>query len=328
MALPDRIASRLAIPVICAPMFLISEPQLVVAACKAGVLGSFPRQNTRTREDFEAWLRQIREELDAWTEATGRVPGPIAVNIPTTLDPADIAADLDVCVRYGVDIIITSVGKPHEVTRLAHDRGLLVYHDVTTIAFAEKAIDAGVDGLNCIGAGGGGHSGTVSHLALIPKIRSIYDGTIALAGAVSTGSVVRAGEILGADLAFMGSRFAATVESHAHAQQKQWMVAGASKDLSFTPKVNGMPANWMLASLAAHGIDLGALPEPVQRGHDHLPEGVHPWRDLWSAGQGIELIDDIPSVAELVDRLAAEYLAACAMPDRSPQARRHLAVRS
>ncbi len=320
MSLPTSIAARLGLPVVCAPMFLISNPALVIAARKAGLIGAFPRQNLRSHDEFVAWLTEIREALDRWSSETGGVAGPLAVNIPTTTPPDEMVADLDACVAFGVDIVITSVGKPTEITRLAHDRGLLVHHDVTSIAFAEKAIEAGVDGLNCIGSGGGGHSGTVSHLALIPKVRTMFDGTISLAGAVSTGAAVRAAEVLGADLAFMGSRFAATVESMADQQQKDWMVSGTSVDLRYTAQINGVPANWMLASLADRGIDLATLPHPRGRGHDHLPEGLRPWRDLWSAGQGIELIDDVPTVAELVERLTAEYLAACAAPDRVAEA--------
>lgn len=315
MSLPGTLRSRLSLPVICAPMFLISGPELVIAARRNGLVGAFPRENTRSREEFVDWLRRIAEAAARTPE-----PGPLAVNLPTRWERADLAAELDLCAANDVDIVITSVGKPTEVTAMAHDRGLLVYHDVTSIRFAEKAIEAGVDGLNCIGAGGGGHSGAISHLALIPKIRSMFDGTISLAGAVSTGAAVRAGEVLGADLAFMGTRFTATVESLAHPLQKAWLVEDGAIDLQYTAKVNGVPANWMLASLRHLGIDVAHLPDPVGRGHDHLPEGVRPWRDVWSAGHGIELIDDVPTVDELVDRLAAEYLAACRTPDHADAA--------
>ena len=320
MTLPDSISRRLTLPVVCAPMFLISGPDLVAAARHAGFIGAFPRQNARTRVEFADWLSAIRDGGEASEAATGREPGPLAVNIPTTLAPDEMAADLDICARYGVDIVITSVGKPDLITRLAHDRGLLVHHDATSVVFAEKAIAVGVDGLNCIGTGGGGHSGTVSHLALIPRLRSMFDGTISLAGAVATGAAVRAAEVLGADLAFVGTRFAATTESLAHPLQKEWIVGGDSRRLRYTAKVNGVPANWMLDSLEQHEIDLDALAEPTRRGHDHLPEGVRPWRDLWSAGQGIDLIHDVPAVAELARRLAAEYLRACAAPDRAHRA--------
>jgi len=326
MTLPDRIASRLTLPIVCAPMFLISGPRLVAAARRAGFIGAFPRQNTRTRADFADWLARIRDAGEQAEEESGRPAGPLAVNIPTTTPLDDMAADLDLCVAYGVDIIITSVGKPDVITPLAHDRGLLVHHDATSMTFAEKAIAAGVDGLNCIGAGGGGHSGTVSHLVFVPRLRSMFDGTISLAGAVATGGAVRAAEVLGADLAFVGTRFAATTESLADPLQKKWIVNGDSRRLRYTAKVNGVPANWMLDSLEHHDIDIDALPEPVRRGHEHLPEGVRPWRDLWSAGQSIDLIHDAPTVAELARRLAAEYLAACDAPDRRNHAATLLAT--
>jgi len=327
MALPETIADRIALPAICAPMLLVSGPELVIEARKGGLVGAFPRQNARTREEFTDWLAMNRDELAAWSDATGGIPGPLAVNVPTKLEPEEMAAELDLCAANGVDIVITSVGKPDAITRLAHERGILVWHDATSIAFARKAIDCGVDGLNCIGAGGGGHSGTVSHLALIPKVRAIFDGTISLAGAVSTGAAIRAAEVLGADLAFLGTRFTATRESRADPQQKAWIVSGDTTRLRYTAKVNGVPANWMLDSLESRGIDVDALPEPVTRGTDHLPDGVKPWRDLWSAGQGIDLIDDIPAVAELVERLSAEYLAACAAPDRAAEVAARIGTR-
>lgn len=321
MSLPTTIANRLTLPIVCAPMFLISGPDLVVAARTAGFMGAFPRQNVRTRAEFDGWLADIEDRSLAGEAQTGRPAGPLAVNIPTTLEPDEIAADMDVCARRGVQVIITSVGKPDVATALAHERGLLVHHDATSVRFAEKAISAGVDGLNCIGAGGGGHAGTVSHLALIPRIRAMFDGTISLAGAVSTGAAVRAAEILGADLAFMGTRFTATVESLADPQQKAWIVEDDATRVRYTRNVNGVPASWMLSSLEARGIDIDALTAPDGRGHDHLPEDLRPWRDLWSAGHGIELIDDVPTVAELAARLTTEYLAACAVGDRSAASR-------
>lgn len=326
MALPNRIAQRLTLPVVCAPMFLISTPALVVAACKAGLIGAFPRDNARTSAQFEEQLRTVRDGLDRASVA-GVTPGPIAVNIPTTLPRDTMISDLDRCVRYGVEIIITSVGEPSTITALAHERGLLVHHDVTSLRFAEKAIVAGVDGLNCIGAGGGGHSGTISHLALIPRVRAMFDGTVSLAGAVADGAAVRAAEVLGADLAFVGTRFAATTESAADPLQKEWMVSGDARSLRYSDRVNGVPANWLLPSLERHGLRIDDMPAPTRRGTEHLPRGVAPWRDLWSAGQGIELIHDIPSTDELVRRLAGEYIAACETADRRDRAR-ELAERS
>lgn len=325
MPIPPALAERLTLPAICAPLFLISSPALVIEARKGGLIGAIPRQNARSPEQFNEWLTEINRTLAAWSDTTGLLAGPLAVNVPTTLPAEELRQELELCARHDVDIIITSVGKPTEVVRIAHDLGMAVHHDVTTIEFAEKAIAAGVDGLNCIGAGGGGHSGTISHLALIPRVRRMFDGIVSLAGAVSTGAAIRAAEILGADLAFIGTRFTATVESHAHPLQKEWIARGSARDIAYTPKVNGVPANWMLRSLREHGVDLDVLPQPAGRGHAHLPEGVAPWRDLWSAGQGIELIDDVPSVAEVVRRLAEEYLAACAIPDRTDATSRLLA---
>jgi nitronate monooxygenase len=317
MSLSPQLSQRLTLPVVCAPMLLISGPDLVVEARRAGFVGSFPRANARGTGDLDRWLADIQERAEAWRDASGREPGPLAVNVPTNLPRDELIADLDSCARRGVDVVITSVGSPAVITELAHERGILVHHDVTSIRFAEKAIAIGVDGLNCIGAGGGGHAGTISHLALIPKVRAMFDGTIALAGAIASGAAVRAAEVLGADLAFIGSRFAATRESLADPRQKAWMVRDDSSRLRYSAAVNGLPASWMLSSLEARGIDIDALPVPEVRGHEHLPDGVRPWRDLWSAGHGIELIDDIPTVAELAERLAAEYLAACAAPDRA-----------
>jgi len=311
MPIPPPLADRMTLPVVCAPMFLISGPELVTAARRAGYIGAFPRQNARTRVEFADWLARVTdvaEHADAL--------GPLAVNIPTTLPIDEMRADLATCAKYGVDIVITSVGKPDVITDLAHEQGLLVHHDTTSLRFAEKAIAAGVDGLNCIGAGGGGHAGMVSHFALIPRVRAMFDGTIALAGAVGTGAAIRAAEVLGADLAFIGTRFAATRESRAEPQQKQWLASEDSTRVRYTDKINGIPASWMLASLEAHGIDLDALPNPVGRGHAHLPEGVHPWRDLWSAGHSIDVIEDVPAFAELATRLRDEYLDACAVPSR------------
>jgi nitronate monooxygenase len=316
---------KLTLPAICAPMFLVSGPQLVAEACKAGIVGALPRQNARGIETFEEWLRQIRSSIDTYAEEhpDARI-GPLAVNLATNLDANDLSANLDVCARYGVEIIISAQGDPAALARRVHDWGGMIFHDVTTMRFAEKAIAAGVDGMTCVGAGGGGHSGTISHLVLIPKIRSIFDGVIVLAGAVSSGAVIRAAEILGADLSYLGTRFIATRESLAHDEYKAMLVRGSSSDLMYTPDVAGVAANWMTESMAAVGLDPADLPKPATRGkmsHAHLPDGVKPWKNLWSAGQGIDLIDDIPTVAELVARLRREYVAACETPDMADVAR-------
>ena len=323
MSLDPAIRASLVLPAICAPMFLVSGPDLVREACKAGLIGGLPRQNARSIEEFEAWLADIRESLDQHRAATGGRVGPVAVNLATRFDEAELGVHFDLCARYGVDIIISVGGDPTGLIRRCHDVGLKVFHDVTSLRFAEKAIAAGADGLTCIGAGGGGHSGTVSHLALIRTVRAIYDGTIVLAGAVSDGATIRAAEVLGADLAYLGTRFIATTESMAPPAYKDLLVSQSSTDLMYTGKVAGVPANWLTESLRMAGLDPDNLPEPLGRGmrHDHLPDSARPWANLWSAGQGIDLIHDVPSVAELVRRLRAEYVAACATPDMADVAR-------
>jgi nitronate monooxygenase len=323
MALANSIRENLTIPVICAPMFLVTGPALVREACLAGVIGGLPRQNARSFEEFESWVDGVRRALD---EVAAREPArriaPMAVNLNTRLPADELARNLAVCGRNGVEIIITAAGDPTEMVKRVHDWGGKVFHDVTSLRFAEKAIAAGVEGLTCIGAGGGGHSGTISHLALIPRVRQMFNGTIIMAGAVSTGAVVRAAEVLGADLAYIGTRFIATQESDAPEAYKKLLVSETSSDLLYTGKVAGVPANWMTESIRQNGLDPLDLPEPKAKGmsHEHLPANVRPWKTLWSAGQGIDLINDVPTVAELVRRLRAEYVEACRASDMAEAA--------
>jgi nitronate monooxygenase len=324
VSLDPKIRAGLTLPAICAPMFLVTGPRLVAEACKAGVIGGLPRQNARTHEEFESWLKQIAGDLAAAREAdpAARI-APVAVNYPTRMPPDELAANMALCAKYGVEIVISVGGDPTELIARVRGFGGKVFHDVTSLRFAEKAIAAGADGLNCIGAGGGGHSGTISHLALIPRLRAIYDGTLVMAGAVSTGAVIRAAEVLGADLAYLGTRFIATQEADAPDEYKALLVSQTSTDLMYTGDIAGVPANWMVESIRRVGLDPENLPKPLGRGmrHDHLPPGVTPWKNLWSAGQGVDLIDDIPTVAELVRRLRREYVAACEAPSMVEAAR-------
>jgi len=324
VSLAPDIRRALRLPAICAPMFLVTGPALVREACKAGVIGALPRQNARSFVIFEQWLAGIRADLDACRAETpdARI-APIAVNLATRMPEDELRAHLEVCRRYGVEIIISATGDPTELIRRVHDWGGKVFHDVTSLRFAEKAIAAGADGLTCIGAGGGGHSGVISHLALIPRVRAMFDGTIIMAGAISSGAAIRAAEVLGADLAYLGTRFIATRESEAPQAYKELLVSQSSSDLMYTPRIAGVAANWLTASMRLVGLDPDNLPEPLGKGmrHDHLPPGVRPWLNLWSAGQGVDLIEDIPSVAELVRRLRAEYVAACETPDMADVAR-------
>ncbi|HEX7856316.1 MAG TPA: nitronate monooxygenase [Sphingobium sp.] len=316
MALAADIRDRLTLPAFAAPMFLCSGVDLAIACCKAGIIGSLTRNHCRDLAELEAQLNAVSEALarHADVHPGGRI-GPLAVNISPTFSNEEFREHLDACRRHGVRIIVTSVGDPTQNAPLVQDYGLLHFHDATTIRFAEKAAAAGVDGIVCIGAGGGGHAGTISHLAFVPKVRAMFEGTVVLAGAVSNGATIRAAEILGADLAYMGTRFIATRESSAPDDYKAMLVAGGVTDVTYTRGVNGLPASWLKASLHSIGLDPDNLFIPNARGTDHLPAGKTPWRDIWSGGQGIGLIDDIPSVAELVDRLRREYVAACKVPD-------------
>jgi nitronate monooxygenase len=321
MSLDPALRAQLVLPAICAPMMLASGPELVRAACSAGIMAGLPRHNARSQEEFAGWLADIRAGLDAErARHPGTVVGPLAANITTRRALPEILPDLDLCIAQGVTHFITALGNPTDLAQAIHDRGGTIWHDVTSLRFAEKAIAAGVDGLICIGSGGGGHSGTLNALAFLPRVRALWDGLIVFAGSVSTGAGIRAAEILGADLVYLGTRFIATRESRAPDAYKAMLVAHGSGDLHFTPRVTGVAANWLKPSLALRGIELDALPPPTP-GYDHLPDGVRPWRDLWSAGQGIDLIEDVPSVATLVSRLRREYVAACAIPDMADAAR-------
>lgn len=321
MALPQELRDCLTLPAIAAPMFLCSGVELAAASCNAGIIGSLTRNHCRDIEEFEAQLKSVAESIvrfrDQYPE---RKIGPLAVNISTHIVGDDMRAHLALCKRYGARIVITSVGDPTASVPLIHEAGLIHFHDATSIRFAEKAIAAGVDGIVAIGAGGGGHSGILSHLAFIPQVRAMFDGIVVLAGAVSNGATIRAAEILGADLAYMGTRFIATQEAAAPDEYKTMIVAGSAADVVYTDAINGMSAMWLKASLRANGLELERMPKLTQRGTDHLPSEVKPWKTVWSAGQGIGLIDDIPSVAELVQRLQKEYVAACSTPDMSAAA--------
>ncbi|MCW1431019.1 NAD(P)H-dependent flavin oxidoreductase [Novosphingobium sp. JCM 18896] len=327
MALAEDLRANLTLPAFAAPMFLVSGPDLAIACCQAGIVGSLTRNHTRDFEEMEAQLKTVREALDRFADThPGKVIGPLAMNISPNFSQEEFRRHLECCKRYGVRIIVTSVGDPTLNAPLVQEYGLLHFHDATTIRFAEKAAAAGADGIVCIGAGGGGHAGTISHLAFVPKVRAIYDGMIVMAGAVSTGAVIRAAQVLGADLAYVGTRMIATRESTAPEAYKAMLVEGGVTDVLYTAAVNGMPASWLKASMREAGLDPdNPGPVPPRHNTDHLPAGKTPWRDIWSGGQGIGLIDDLPSVAELVARLQREYVAACAVPDMAAAASAALA---
>lgn len=322
MALAQEIRDHLTLPAFAAPMFLVSGVELAIACCQAGVIGSLTRNHCRDDEEMIAQLKAVRAALDRFADAhPDRKIAPLAMNISPNSSPVDFRAQLEACRTYGVRIIVTSVGNPTLNAPLVREYGMLHFHDATTIRFAEKAAAAGVDGIVCIGAGGGGHAGTISHLAFVPQVRAMFDGTVVMAGAISTGGAIHAAEALGADLAYLGSRMIATKESAAPDAYKAMLVEGGVTEVIYTKGVNGMPASWLKASLREIGLDPENLFIPAARGTDHLPEGKTPWRDIWSAGQGIGMIDDIPSVAALVRQLQREYIAACDAPDMAAAAR-------
>jgi len=316
MALAQEMRDCLSLPAICAPMFLCSGVDLATESCKAGIIGTLTRNNCRDLAELEIQLKAVTERLAHYTDTyPARQSGPLAVNIEPKYGEDETRAHIDLCRRYGVKIIITSVGNPAGIAPWIRDAGILHFHDATTVRFAEKAIAAGVDGIIAIGAGGGGHSGTLSHLVLIPQIRGMFDGTIVMAGAVANGAAIRAAEILGADLAYLGTRFIATRESLAPEAYKRMLVEAGAADVVYTRGVNGLPASWMKESIRAAGLDPDNLPTPEGRSTAHLPPGKTPWRDIWSGGQGVQLIHDIPTVAELVGQLQSEYTEACGRPD-------------
>ncbi len=297
MPVPHSLSGRLRMPVVAAPMFLVSGPELVVASCRAGVLGSFPALNQRTTEGLREWLRQIDGEL---TDADA----PYAVNLIVHPTNARLRADLEVVVEHKVPVVITSLGAVPDVVDAVHSYGGLVLHDVTTLRHAQKAAEAGVDGLILVSAGAGGHAGTINPFALMATVRPWFDGIIALAGSITTGADVLAARALGADLAYLGTRFIATAESSAPEGYTQQILEAGAGDIVYTPAVSSIPANFLAASLAAAGVDPASVPDPMHLGSE---QEFKAWRDIWSAGHGVAGIHDVPSVAQLVDRLAAEY---------------------
>ncbi|WP_059153229.1 NAD(P)H-dependent flavin oxidoreductase [Novosphingobium barchaimii] len=315
MPLPADIRHQLSLPVFAAPMFLCSGPLLAIACCQAGVIGSLTRNHCRNLEELVVQLRAVSNALARFAQDhPDRVIAPLAVNISPNFSQDEFRAHLAECRRYGVRIIVTSVGDPSLNAPLVRDYGMLHFHDATTIRFAEKAVRAKVDGIICIGAGGGGHSGTISHLAFIPQVREMFAGTIVMAGAIANGAAIRAAEVLGADLSYVGTRMIATQEAAAPPLYKQMLVDAGLTDLIYTKDVSGLPANWLKPSLRRAGLDPDNLPSTERRLSDESAGTGKPWRDIWSGGQGLGLICDIPSVAELVDRLRKEYLLACSTP--------------
>ncbi|MFJ4393764.1 NAD(P)H-dependent flavin oxidoreductase [Pseudomonas sp. NPDC089396] len=306
MSLPASLENRLRLPVVAAPMFLISNPDLVLACCGKGVVGSFPALNQRDSAGFKAWLEEIEAGLAQLHE-----PAPYAVNLIVHPTNPRLQADLALCVEHRVPIVITSLGAVKEVVDAVHSYGGLVFHDVTTRRHAEKAAEAGVDGLIAVAAGAGGHAGTWSPFALAAEIRQFFDKTLLLAGCINHGHEILAAQLLGADLAYMGTRFIATRESRAQEPYKQMLLDAHAADIIHTPAVSGIPASFLRPSLEQAGYDMAALKSGHEAGKlKPLDDEAKVWKTVWSAGQGVGEIHDLPPAAELIERLHGEYRAA------------------
>jgi nitronate monooxygenase len=314
MSVTDSLLSRLRLPVIASPMFIVSTPALVIAQCKAGIVGSFPALNARPAHVLDEWLTQIREALarhDA--EHPDSPAAPFAVNQICHGSNDRLAQDMETCVRHRVPIIITSLQASRPVIDAAHGYGGIVLHDVTTVRHAEKALEHGVDGLILVCAGAGGHAGTLSPFALVPEVRRIFSGPVALSGAIANGSSILAAQAVGADFAYIGTRFIATEEANADAAYKQMLLASAADDIVYTSLFTGVPGNYLKPSVAASGFDPQNLPSADKSKMDFGSGGntaKKAWRDIWSAGQGVGSIDDVPTLQACVARLADEYRAA------------------
>ncbi len=309
--LPPILRENLALPVIASPMFIVSGPDLVIAQCLAGIVGSFPALNARPAERLDAWLGCITAALAAARAADpDRKVAPFAVNQIVHDSNDRLARDVEACARHRVPIVITSLRAPDAVVRPVHAYGGVVFHDVTNVRHAEKALEAGVDGLILVCAGAGGHAGTLSPFALVGEVRRFYDGPLVLSGAITTGASILAAQAMGADLAYMGTRFIATAEANAAAGYKDMVSASSAADILYTPFFTGVPGNYLKPSIRAAGLDPDALPRADKSAMSFASDRVKPWRDVWGAGQGVGTIRDVPRTAELVARLAQEYAAA------------------
>ena len=307
---------RLSLPLIAAPMFLVSGVELVVAACRNGVVGAFPTVNCRSSEELDRWLTRIESELRLSLYEHGRQPAPVCPNLIVHRSNARLGEDLKVLLRHGCEIVITSVGSPEGVVKPLHEAGALVLSDVASIRHAERAIAAGADGLVLLTGGEGGQTGWLNPFAFVRAVRAFFDGIIVLAGGVSDGRALHAAEVLGCDLAYMGTKFIATRESMAAARYKAMLVASSADDVLLTTAFTGLQTNMLKPSIVAAGLDPDDLPAhgsiDIGKDIDVGAREARPkrWRDIWSAGHSTSGVTDVPSVEDLVARTAAEYGAA------------------
>ncbi|HEY5339112.1 MAG TPA: nitronate monooxygenase family protein [Rhizomicrobium sp.] len=311
MALSGALKQPLRIPVIGSPLFIVSGPELVIAQCKAGIVGSFPALNARPEPVLEEWIVRIKIELAAWEKQTGKKAAPFAINQICHSSNDRLKHDIEVCTRQQVPIIITSLRAPAEVVTAAHSYGGIVLHDIINIRHAKKAVDEGVDGLIPVCAGAGGHAGVLSPFALVAELRTFFNGILALSGSIANGRSILAAQALGADFAYMGTRFIATQEANAPAAYKEALVEAASGgDIIYSNLFTGVHGNYLRSSVIAAGIDPDNMPVSDKSAMNFGSGGntkQKAWRDIWGAGQGVGQIADAPTVEELVSRLEAEY---------------------
>ncbi len=298
----------LSLPAIAAPMFLISGPALVIECCKNGIVGTFPALNQRTSEGFEQWLVEIKEALSAYEKESGKKAAPYGVNLIVHPTNPRLEADLKICIKHKVPIIITSLGAVSQVVNAVHSYGGLVFHDIIKKRHAEKAAEAGVDGLILVSAGAGGHAGTINPMSLISEVKKFYDKTIILSGCISTGRDIASAMQMGADLAYMGTRFINTTESQAPDAYRDMIIDAGASDVVYTAAISGVHANFLSASLKAAGIS----DEDLKKDHKvdfgkELDTEAKAWKTIWSAGQGVTTVKDVLPISDLVDRLKQEF---------------------
>lgn len=309
----NDVLSRLRLPVVAAPMFLISGPELVVAACKAGIVGAFPTPNARPISVLDDWMRRITEGLDAArTEQPGRTLGPWAANLVTHSSNKRLPEDLALIAKYKPPIVITALGSPKPAIEVVQAYGGLVIADVVNLTLAKKAVAAGADGLACVSSGAGGHTGHLSPFAFVSAVREFFDGLVIVGGGIADGWGVAGAVAAGADLIYMGTRFIPTAESMAQPAYKQMIVDGTVDDIIVSAGITGTPASWLKPSLRANGLDPDTLPDAPPRNYDSNQDlASKRWKDVWAAGQGLGCVKAVEPVAAVVDRLEAEYHAAC-----------------
>jgi len=312
MSLPPILLDRLRLPVVAAPLFLVSNPELVIAQCKGGVIGSFPALNARPQEELERWLARIEAELSDYDRIHAPRPAaPFAVNQIVHRSNQRLERDLEVCVRHRVPIVITSLGARREVNDAVHAYGGVTLHDVINNSFARKAIEKGADGLIAVAAGAGGHAGVQSPFALIQEIRQWFDGPLLLSGAIAGGRSIIAAQAMGADLAYIGSPFIATHEANASAKYKQMIVDSTAQDIVYSDFFTGVHGNYLRPSIVANGLDPDGLPASRAANLDlsKLQSSPKAWKDVWGCGQGVGAVDRVVATAELIRRLGEEYVA-------------------